>query len=447
MKEQTKNKLDSIFYPENVALVGSMKEGKIGYEVLQNILDHGFQKRGNIYPINPDGGEVLGLKVYESIDEVPELDLSVIASPAKYVPSLVEESADKGANGSVIISSGFGEVGNTELKEELDQVRRENDIRVIGPNCAGIFSTHHDLYASFELPVEKGDLAFITQSGAFGGAALGFAKERGIGFSSFVSYGNALDLNEIDFIEYFADDDNTGIIGVYLEGTKDGKELMSVIEDTDKPVIIIKSGKSSRGSEAVSSHTGSLAGSYKVYNTALRQAGAVEVEGMEEFFDAVKTSKVGIKSSDSNVAVVTNSGGPGIMCTDKLESLGLNVVELSEEIKEELREFLPDQCSVKNPIDIIADADYERYKRTIEIVDKDDKVDSIVNICVPPVFISSKDIANAVIDADYNKPLVANFMSGELVDDGVEMLEEENIPNFLTPERAAKAAHWISKED
>lgn len=441
-----KNKLDSIFYPENVALVGSMKKGKIGYEILQNILDHNFQERGKIYPVNPSGGEVLDLEIKESLDEISELDLSVIASPAKYVPSLVRESAEKGAKGAVIISSGFGEVGNTELEEELAEVARENDIRVIGPNCAGIFSTHHDLYASFELPVKKGDMAFITQSGAFGGAALGWAKERDIGLSSFVSYGNALDLNEIDFIKYFSEDENTEVIGLYLEGTKNGKELMRVIEDTDKSVIIIKSGKSSRGSEAVSSHTGSLAGSYKVYNTAFKQAGAVEVEGMEEFFDAVKADKVGIKSSSENVAVITNSGGPGIMCTDKLESLGLNVVEISEEIKEELRDFLPNQCSVNNPVDIIADADYERYKKTIEIVDKDERVDSIVVICVPPVFISSTDIADAVIDADHDKPLLTNFMSGELVDEGIEMLKEEDIPNFSTPERVAKAANWISKK-
>ncbi len=441
-----KNKLDSIFYPENVALVGSMKKGKIGYEILQNILDHNFQERGKIYPVNPSGGEVLDLEIKESLDEISELDLSVIASPAKYVPSLVRESAEKGAKGAVIISSGFGEVGNTDLEEELAEVARENDIRVIGPNCAGIFSTHHDLYASFELPVKKGDMAFITQSGAFGGAALGWAKERDIGLSSFVSYGNALDLNEIDFIKYFSEDENTEVIGLYLEGTKNGKELMRVIEDTDKSVIIIKSGKSSRGSEAVSSHTGSLAGSYKVYNTAFKQAGAVEVEGMEEFFDAVKADKVGIKSSSENVAVITNSGGPGIMCTDKLESLGLNVVEISEEIKEELRDFLPNQCSVNNPVDIIADADYERYKKTIEIVDKDERVDSIVVICVPPVFISSTDIADAVIDADHDKPLLTNFMSGELVDEGIEMLKEEDIPNFSTPERVAKAANWISKK-
>lgn len=441
-----KNKLDSIFYPENVALVGSMKKGKIGYEILQNILDHNFQERGKIYPVNPSGGKVLDLEIKESLDEISELDLSVIASPAKYVPSLVRQSSEKGAKGAVIISSGFGEVGNTELEEELAEVAHENDIRVIGPNCAGIFSTHHDLYASFELPVKKGDMAFITQSGAFGGAALGWAKERDIGLSSFVSYGNALDLNEIDFIKYFSEDENTEVIGLYLEGTKNGKGLMRVIEDTDKSVIIIKSGKSSRGSEAVSSHTGSLAGSYKVYNTAFKQAGAVEVEGMEEFFDAVKADKVGIKSPSENVAVITNSGGPGIMCTDKLESLGLNVVEISEEIKEELRDFLPDQCSVNNPVDIIADADYKRYKKTIEIVDKDERVDSIVVICVPPVFISSTDIADAVIEADYDKPLLTNFMSGELVDEGIEMLKEEDIPNFSTPERVAKATNWISKK-
>ncbi len=440
------NELDSIFYPDNVALVGSMKKGKIGYEVLKNILDHRFDERGNIYPVNPKGGEVLGLEIRESLEEVPELDLSVIASPAKYVPSLIEGSGNMGAKGAVIISSGFGEIGNKELEEEVLKKAQKNDIRVIGPNCAGIFSTHHDLYASFELPVGEGGLAFITQSGAFGGAALGWAKVRDIGFSSFVSYGNALDLNEIDFIKYFSEDENTEIIGVYLEGTVDGRELMKVIKNTNKPVIVIKSGKSSRGSEAVSSHTGSLAGSYKVYNTAFKQAGAVEVEGIEEFFDAVKASKVGINSAGKNVAVITNSGGPGIMCTDKIESLGLNVVEITQKTREELKDFLPEQSSVKNPVDIIADADYERYKKTIETVDKDDKVDSMIILCVPPGYIPSKDIARSIIDANYEKPLIANFMSGELVEDGLKLLNKNDIPNFPTPERAAKGVFWISNQ-
>ncbi|NJE08327.1 CoA-binding protein [Thermococcus sp. M39] len=436
--------LDFFFYPSSVAIFGSFKKGAIAYEILKNIVEGGFE--GKVIPINPKGGklEISGKKfgIKKKLDE--KVDVAIIAIPAKLVPELIEEIGDK-IKGAVVISAGFSEIGNIELERELVKKARGKGVRIIGPNCAGIFGVHGKFFSSFEVRVEKGGLALISQSGAFGGAALAMGNEEGIGFSAFVSYGNAADLTESDFLRYFADDENTRIIALYIEGVKDGRKFIEALKyaTSKKPVIILKAGKSESGSKAAQSHTGSLAGSYEIYKAAFAQFGAIEVEEMEELFDAAKAFEM-YEKAGKRIAIITNSGGPGVLATDKAERLGLEIAKLSEETVKALREFLPPQCSVKNPIDLIADADYERYKRTIEIVGKDENVDALLVICVPPIFIPSEEIAKAVIDAKCEKPIIVNFMAGELVREGVKLLAERGIKNFLTPERAAKALYWLS---
>ncbi|MBO8173973.1 MAG: CoA-binding protein [Thermococcus sp.] len=436
--------LDFFFYPSSVAIFGSFKKGAIAYEILKNIVEGGFE--GKIIPINPKGGEVeISRKRFEikkKLDE--EVDVAIIAIPAKFVPGLIEEIGDK-IKGAVIISAGFSEIGNVELERELVKKAREKGVRIIGPNCAGIFGVHGKFFGSFEVRVEKGGLALISQSGAFGGAALAMGNDEKIGFSAFVSYGNAADLTESDFLRYFADDRNTKVIALYIEGVKDGRKFIEALKyaTSRKPVIILKAGKSKSGSRAAQSHTGSLAGSYEIYKAAFTQFGAIEVEEMEELFDAAKVFEMYDKAG-KRIAIITNSGGPGVLATDKAERLGLEIANLSEETIKALRKFLPPQCSIKNPIDLIADADYERYKRTIEIVGKDENVDALLVICVPPIFIPSEEMAKAVIDAKCDKPIIVNFMAGELVREGVKLLAEKGIKNFPTPERAAKALYWLS---
>ncbi|AAL81209.1 CoA-binding protein [Pyrococcus furiosus DSM 3638] len=432
------------FYPNSVAIFGSFREGAIAREILRNIVEGGFE--GKIIPVNPKGGEVevAGKKfnIKEKLDE--PVDVSIIAIPAKLVPELIRGL--KGlTKGAVVISAGFSEVGNVELEKELIKAAKEAGIRVIGPNCAGIFGVHAKFYGSFEVRVNPGGLALISQSGAFGGAALAMGNEEGIGFSAFVSYGNAADLDESDFLRFFADDENTRVIGLYIEGVKDGRKFLDALRyaASKKPVIILKAGKSRAGARAAASHTGSLAGSYEIYRAAFRQAGAIEVEEMEELFDAAKAFEM-YERAGRRVAIITNSGGPGVLATDKLERLGLEIAKLTEETVEELRSFLPPQCSVKNPVDLIADADYERYKRAIEVVCRDENVDAILVICVPPIFIPSEEIARAVVEANCDKPIIVNFMAGELVREGIKILESKKIKNFPTPERAAKALYWLS---
>ncbi|NJE76648.1 acetate--CoA ligase family protein [Thermococcus sp. ES12] len=437
--------MDFFFYPSSVAVFGSFRKGAIAYEILRNIVEGGFE--GRIVPVNPKGGtvEVAGrtFQIRERLDE--PVDTAIIVVPAKIVPDLIDEIGPL-IKGAVVISAGFSEVGNEELERRLVEKARKHGVRLIGPNCAGIFGVHGKFFGSFEVRVKLGGLALISQSGAFGGAALAMGNDEGIGFSAFVSYGNATDLNESDFLEYFADDENTKVIALYIEGVKDGRRFLKALRyaASKKPVIILKAGKSAGGARAAASHTGSLAGSYEIYRAAFKQAGAIEVEEMEELFDAAKAFEM-YSTAGKRVAVITNSGGPGVLATDKLERLGLQIAELSDETVEELRSFLPPQCSVRNPIDLIADADYERYKRTIEIACKDKNVDSILVICVPPIFIPSEEIAKAVIDAECNKPVVVNFMAGELVGEGVKLLEEHGIKNFPTPERAAKAIAWLAR--
>ncbi|AEH24699.1 acetate--CoA ligase family protein [Pyrococcus yayanosii] len=437
--------LDNFFYPSSVAVFGSFRRGAIAYEILRNIVEGGFE--GKVIPVNPKGGtvEVTGrtLKIKPRLDE--PVEVAIIAIPAKFVPGLIKEL--KGlTKGAVVISAGFSEVGNAKLEEELVRAAKEAGIRIIGPNCAGIFGVHGKFFGSFEVRVKPGGLALISQSGAFGGAALAMGNEEGVGFSAFVSYGNAADLNESDFLRYFADDKNTKVIALYIEGVKDGRRFMEALRyaASKKPVIILKAGKSESGARAASSHTGSLAGSYEIYRAVFRQVGAIEVEEMEELFDAAKAFEM-YEQAGKRVAIITNSGGPGVLATDKLESLGLEIAQLSEKTVKVLRASLPPQCSVKNPIDLIADADYGRYRRVIEVVCQDDNVDALLVICVPPIFIPSEEIARAVIDAKCNKPIIVNFMAGELVREGIRLLESHGIKNFPTPERAARAIAWLAK--
>ena len=436
--------MDFFFYPSSVAVFGSFKRGAIAYEILRNIVEGGFE--GKIIPVNPKGGtvEVAGrtFQIRERLDE--PVDTAIIAIPAKLVPSLIDEIGPL-IKGAVVISAGFSEVGNGELERELVEKAKKHGVRVIGPNCAGIFGVHGKFFGSFEVRVKPGGLALISQSGAFGGAALAMGNDEGIGFSAFVSYGNAADLNESDFLEYFADDENTKAIALYIEGVKDGRRFLKALRyaSEGKPVIVLKAGKSASGAKAAASHTGSLAGSYEIYRAAFKQAGAIEVEEMEELFDAAKAFEMYPKAG-KRIAVITNSGGPGVLATDKLERLGLEIAKLSEKTVQELRSFLPEQCSTRNPVDLIADADYERYKRTIETVCRDENVDALLVICVPPIFIPSEEIAKAVIEAKCDKPVVVNFMAGELVRGGVRLLEGNGIKNFPTPERAARALRWLS---
>jgi len=437
--------LQSFFEPKSIAIIGaSKKPGKIGYEILKNIVEGGYT--GKIFPVNPKEDEILLLRCYHNIKEIKDhIDLAIIAIPATVIPSVLEDCGVKGIKNVIIISAGFSEVGNIELENRVKKIAQRYGIRIIGPNCAGIINTWYNLFASFEVRCKRGGISLISQSGAFGGAFITRANHENIGISKFVSYGNAIDINESHLIRYMADDKTTKVIGIYLESTKDGREFISAakLASKKKPVVILKAGRTMSGRRATVSHTGSLAGDDKIYDAAFKQAGVIRVFDFDDFIDTLYILETDMPPSNDNIFIVTNSGGPGILAVDECEYIGLKVPESSYELKEKLS-FLPPICSVKNPIDLVADANYSRYYDTLKVLAESDEVGGVIVICVPPVFIDPMDIAKAIADIktifnEKKKPIIACFMSGDVVAESIKFLKENKIPVFQTPERAARA--------
>lgn len=426
------------FEPESIALFGSIKPGKIGHQILASIREGGFS--GKVYPINPAGGEVLRYRVYPSLSAIGErVDLAVIALPRAAVIDAVIDCGKAGIRAAVIISSGFSEVGNVEAEKHLVEAARRVGVRIIGPNCAGIMNPWHRHFPSIEVRALPGETAFVTQSGALGGAILGWAEERGFGFSKFISYGNRCDVDDIELLSYLSDDPQTRVIVLYLEGIEKGRDFLRVARRTSlrKPLLVIKSGATQAGKRAASSHTGSLAGTDEIYDAAFRKGGILRVEGIEEMFDLCQAFLSCPLPSGNRVAIVTNSGGPGILTADKAERLGLEVTPPSSALKEGLRACLPRHASLENPFDLTVESGYKEYRAVVEQVFSE--YDAVIAINVATPYLDSVAIAKGVIDAaqGVRKPLVTNFMAGRIVREAITLLEKEGFLNLATGERCA----------
>jgi len=437
---------DRFFCPASVAVIGaSHNEKKLGYGVLHNILQYGYP--GKVYPINPKGGEILGLKVYPSVLGVPgSIDLAVIVVPAPLVAQVLEECGQKGIPGVVIITAGFREVGGEGMKEErrLVEITSRYGIRMIGPNCLGIIDTLCPLNATFARGMPKqGDIAIMSQSGALLAAILDWAISERVGFSRFVSLGNKADINEIDMLEAWGDDPNSKVIAAYLEGIVDGTRFMEVASRVSQktPIVIIKAGTTEAGARAVSSHTGTLAGSEKAYDAALRQAGVVRANSVEDLFDYSFAFSQQPLLKGNRLAIVTNGGGAGIMASDEVERVGLKMASLTRETVDRLKERLPAAANVYNPVDCLGDADAERYRYALDTVLQDVNVDGVIAIFLSQVVMHVEDIAEAVGETakGYDKPVLACLMGGEMTEPGREVLRRYGIPNYNFPERAVKA--------
>ncbi len=432
--------------PTSIAVIGaSSKEGKIGYEILRNIVEGHFT--GSIYPINPHETVILGLKVFSSILDVTDVvDICIITVPPTMVPQVLDECGKKNVKGVVVISAGFSEIGNSALENQVLKIATKRGVRVIGPNCAGIINTEKSLYATIESRIAPGSIAFVTQSGALGGAALAWARQEHIGFSKFVSYGNRCDVDEADLLNYLSEDQQTRVIAMYIEGLRDGRRFMETakLANVRKPILAIKSGCSGEGMRATLSHTGAMAGSDKVYDGAFNQAGIIRAEDIEDLFDMAKVLSTQPPSRGNRILIVTNSGGPGVMMVDALTKLGLKVPEPSVEFKDKLQ-FLPEICSRNNPIDLTAQAAPEHYEKILPIAEDSDDFDVIIVQFVPPAYVKSEPISEVVIreSRTMSKPIVSCWMSGDLVSEGVRILESGGVPNFPTPKRTAKAV-WTS---
>ncbi|MBC7131009.1 CoA-binding protein, partial [Candidatus Bathyarchaeota archaeon] len=343
-----------ILQPRSVAVIGASRQrGAVGNRILTNILESGF--KGPVYPINPKADEICGLKCYSSILDVEEpVDLAVIAVPAAIVPEVAKQAGDKGVKGLVVVSAGFKEVGveGAKLEKELLEICRKYGMRMVGPNCLGVINTSVPINTTFaSSKALPGRIALLSQSGALCSAILDWAPKEGLGFSVIVSLGNSTDLNVVDFIEALKDDKATRVIACYVEGINEGERFLKVARETSriKPIVILKAGTTNLGVRAVSSHTGSIAGSAVAYETAFKEAGVISVDSVEELFENSKAFASQPIPNGRNVAILTNAGGPGIVATDSCEKVGLSLAWLSTESIEALRAFLPPQASVINP--------------------------------------------------------------------------------------------------
>lgn len=428
-----------LFEPKSIAIVGATpKKGKVGNILLNNI-KKSFKK--DIYPINPSYDKILGINCFNSVLDAPKADLAVIVVPAASVVDVVEECGQKGIKSVVVISAGFSETGRRGAHLELDLIEKSKKygINLVGPNCLGIMNTHKGLNATFSKSIpSRGDIAFLSQSGAFILAVMDWAKSRNIGFSKVVSLGNKAILDEIKFLECLEKDNQTKVIILYIEGIKNGNEFIKVAKRVSKvkPIVVMKSGRTESGAKAASSHTGSLAGSYRAFQAAFRQSRVIEAYSVEELFDFSRILS-SIQELKGRVGIVTNSGGPGVMAADAIESNNLQLAGYSRETLKKLKELLPSESNVYNPVDILGDSDSDRFGKTAKIVSEDADVGAILAILTPTAQIDFDKAADYLIGLE--KPVVTCFMVGSSGKSAVERLEKSGIVNFFDPIRAVKS--------
>jgi len=358
--------LRKLFNPKSVAIVGaSTHEGKIGHILVKNLLTYDYP--GKIFPINPKASEILGLKAYSSLKNIPErVDLAIIAVKPVDVLESIKICGEKNIEAAIVISAGFKETGakGAKLEQELKKLAKENEVRILGPNCLGLIDTHSKLNASFATGMPgQGKIGFFSQSGAMCVAILDWALGEKIGFSKFVSLGNKTDISEIDMLIALGEDKNTKVILGYLEGIENGPAFIQVAQEVSKkkPIVIIKAGVTSAGAKAVSSHTGALAGSESAYQAAFKQSGVIRAKTINELFNYALAFVKQPLPKGPRVAILTNSGGPGIVAADACDQSTLQLVRLDSETAQKLRSFLPSMASFVNPIDIIGDAHFDRY--------------------------------------------------------------------------------------
>ncbi|MFH1060462.1 MAG: acetate--CoA ligase family protein [Pseudomonadota bacterium] len=436
---------EAFFRPQQVAVIGaSGQPGKVGYDVLHNLLTQGYQ--GRVIPVNPTADVILDTPVVRQIKDLPaDLDLAVVAIKAHLVPGAVAELAAIGAKAVVVVSAGFKEVGGRgrELEAELKQVVQANPgLRLIGPNCVGIMDTASSLNASFAgMMPRPGRLGFFSQSGAMGLAILDWSLDNNIGFSKFISLGNKVDLTEVEVLELMAADPDTKVILGYLEAVEDGRRFMETARRVTriKPVVLVKSGVTSAGARAASSHTGALAGADAAYDAAFRQCGVMRVRTMRELFSLALALAHQPLPAGPGLGILTNSGGPGIICADAAEGHGLHMGSLRPESADELRQFLPAIASVYNPVDITGGAPAELYRRSLEVMLADSGLDAVVVIMTPTATLKATDVAQAICAAPAAKPVFAVFMGAHSVHQGRDECMRHGVPAYEFPEDGVAA--------
>ena len=437
--------LDVFFSPRSVALIGASRTpGKVGHDVLVNLTLANFS--GEIIPVNPEADTLLGLPCYPDLRTYgKEVDLGVIVVPREAALAAVQECVEAGVQGIVVLSSGFREMGQEghAIEKKMVEICRRQAVRLLGPNCMGIINTEVGFNSTFvgRYP-DPGSISIFSQSGAVCAAMLDLCSSRHLGVSKMISIGNKADINEIDLLSWFARDDNTKVVIGYLEDISAGDAFVKAAEEVAsiKPVVVLKSGTTATGLKAAASHTGVLAGVDSAYGAAFKRSGVVQADTFEALFDYAASLALQPLPKGNRVLIITNAGGPGTMAADAVEKAGMQVAILENRTITLLREKLPRQSAVNNPIDVLGDADAERYVAALESAQADSSVDAILIIMTPQTMTQTAETALAIAEAiDGSKPVVASFMGGRDVLPGREQLSDAGLPDYDSPERAVAA--------
>ena len=437
--------LEALLYPKTVAVIGASRTpGKVGHEILANLINAGF--KGEIVPVNPSGEDILGRTCYKSLKHYGKpVEHCIVAVPSSIARAAVENAVTAGARAVTVVTAGFKEVGaeGAALEKEIAQICTSSGVRMLGPNCLGLINTEHLMNASFakHMP-QPGGISVISQSGALCTAILDWAAEKGVGLAKLISIGNKADLTETDFLSALAQDPQTKVIACYIESITHGDEFLRAAEAaaTVKPVIVLKVGTSNAGVKAASSHTGSLAGADIAYGAAFKRAGVLRAFNYEGLFDSAMAFAMQPVPRGNRVAIITNAGGPGIIAADAAENTGLQVNALTPGVAAALKKKLPAAASVGNPIDVLGDADPERYAEAVKAAQDDDSVDAMVLILTPQAMTDALGTAKAVAACLTGaKPLVTSFMGGHDVAAARDELMKMNVPDCPAPHRAVYA--------
>lgn len=453
--------LDGIFRPRSVAVVGaSRREGSIGRQVVANLIAGGFQ--GPVYPVNPKAEVVLSIPAYKTVRAIKaRVDLCVVVVPPDAVLKVAEECGKKGVKGLVVITAGFREIGGAgvEREDRLQQIGKRYGMRIVGPNCMGVINTEaaYACNASFSATTPPtGSVAMVSQSGALGEAILADAAQAGLGVAMFASVGNRADVTAADLVAYWGADDQVKVILLYLETVGEPQEFLQIAREVarKKPIIAVKSGRSDAGAMAASSHTGSIAGADVAADTLLQQCGVLRVDNFRDMFSLAEALLRQPVPKGGNMAVVTNAGGPGILATDAIDGLGMQMKPMTQATQARLRKVLPAEASVHNPVDLIASADAKRYRDALRIVARDKAVDGLVVLFVSPIMIDAAAVAQAIVDetSGLKKPVLACVMGRQRSDEAHLILRDAGIPVFRYPEDAAttlqlmcRRSNWLAR--
>ncbi|NLV06599.1 CoA-binding protein [Haloarcula rubripromontorii] len=437
-------RLSTLFAPERVAVVGATdSEGSVGHAVTTNLLD---SFAGEVVAVNPNKETVHGLPCYDNLaglEDPGSVDVAVVVVPPTVAVDVIENAGEAGIENVVVITAGFGETGSdgAERERRLREAAREYDLNLVGPNSLGVMSTPVGLNATFgNVMASDGDISFMSQSGAFITAVLDWAAERDVGFKDIVSLGNKAVLDESDFVAEWGDDPDTDVILGYLEDINDGSSFVQTAREVtqDTPIVLVKSGRTDAGASAAASHTGAMAGSERAYEAGLDKAGTLRVESVQELFDYAQILAGQPLPDGDEIAIVTNAGGPGVMTTDAVGDSDLQLAQFGDETFSRLREEMPDEANIYNPVDIIGDAPAERFETALETVLADDSVSMAVVVACPTAVLSFEDLAERIVEQQerFEKPVAATLMGGQSVDAGANVLSEAGVPNYFDPARA-----------